>query len=233
MPAPRPLNRKALRGLALRWALSQGFKVAATGVALPSLKTRVDVAACKPEAPKRVKGKLALRAGATLLIECFHGKPRTSDELPEESALARLAELEQQRAVYEEAMRRSFPTLREGETLFPEFDVYRFQDVGSAEYAALLKEIELLSLQVHHGTRFGKLGRWPAANLRYVAAECGAVHLKELPAGWGLLERHGAELVPAVKAVWFDASEINRWTLMMRIAMRATQSAAESSTDMR
>jgi hypothetical protein len=47
-----------------------------------------------------------------------------------------------------------------------------------------------------------------------------------------LLERHGAELVPVVKAVWIDASEINRWTLMMRIAMRASESAADFAPDL-
>lgn len=227
MAARGHLKRKVLRGLALQWALKQGFRVAATDVALPSLKTRADVAACKPEAPKRVRGTVVLRAGATLLIECFHGSPRTGHELPQEDILARLAELEQQRAAHEDAMRRSFPTLREGETLFPEFDVYRFQDAGSAAYAAVMKEIDVLSMQIHHGTKLEKLSRWPAANLRYLAAESGVIQCSEVPAGWGLLERHGAELLPAVKAVWRDATEMNCWTLMMRIAMRATQSAAE------
>ena len=227
MAARGHLKRKVLRGLALKWALNQGFRIAATDVALPSLKTRADVAACKPEAPKRVKGTTVLRAGQTLLIECFHGGPRTGNEIPQETLLSRLAELELQKAAHEDAIRRSFPTLREGETLFPEFDVYRFQDAGSADYAALMKEIDVLSMRVHHGTKLEKLARWPAANLRYIAAEPGVIQSSELPAGWGLLERHGAELMPAVKAVWRDATEMNRWTLMMRIAMRATQSASE------
>ena len=232
MGARGHLKRRALRGLALRWALNQGFRVAATDVVLPSLKTRADVAACKPEAPKRVKGTTVLRAGQTLLIECFHGAPRTGEEIPQETLLARLAELELAKAAHEDAIRRSFPTLREGETLFPEFDVYRFQDAGSADYAAVIKEMDVLSMQVHHGTKLEKLARWPAANLRYVAAEPGLIQCSELPTGWGLLERHGVELVPAIKAVWSDATEVNRWTLMMRIAMRATESAAEFGSGM-
>ncbi len=232
MAARGHFKRRTLRALALKWAVQQGFKIAATEVSLPSLKTRADVAACKPEAPKRIKGALLLRAGATLLIECLHGRHRAGGEVQPEVILSRLAELEQQKEEHESAMRRSFPTLREGETLFPEFDIYRFQDAGSAAYDAVIKEIESLSAQLHNGTKLEKLARWPSANLRYLAAEQGAVQVHELPAGWGLLERHGAELVTVVKAVWIDASEINRWTLMIRIAMRASECAADFAPDL-
>ena len=232
MAARGHFKRRTLRALALKWAVGQGFKVAATDVSLPSLKTRADVAACKPEAPKRVKGVLQLRAGTTLLIECLPGRPRLGGDVQPEAILARLAELEQQKEQHESAMRRSFPTLREGATLFPEFDIYRFQDVGSDAYGAVIKEIDTLSMQIHHGTKLEKLARWPSANLRYLAAEPGTIQCHELPAGWGLLERKGAEMIPSVKAVWSEASEMNRWTLMMRIAMRASECAADFAADL-
>jgi hypothetical protein len=120
-------------------------------------------------------------------------------------------------------MRRNFPTLREGETLFPEYDVYRFQEVGWAPYEELLREIEQLSAQMHARTKFSRLTRWRGANLHYLVTEPEVAAPGEVPPGWGLLERREGEKLELVqKAVWIDAPEINRWTLLMRISMAAS-----------
>jgi hypothetical protein len=135
----------------------------------------------------------------------------------------RLQRLHEKRALYEESMQRHFPTLRQGETLFPEFDVYAFERAGFEPYEHISNEIRLLTRRLHQQTKFDKLLRWKAANVHYLVAEPGVVKSHELPDGWGLLIRRDCDLTLQVKATWQDASEHSRWQLFLRIAMSGTR----------
>ncbi|MEI6714898.1 MAG: hypothetical protein WCO60_14165 [Verrucomicrobiota bacterium] len=210
----------------MRWAIGQGFDVAALDVAVSQVGARIDVAACKIEPPRRVKGSTVLRAGPVMVFECkidradFLRDAKSEDLLREQ-----LMGLQKKRSEWEESLRREFPTLREGETLFPEFDVYRFQEVGGPQYQEWVREIEDITRQLYSKGKLSRILRWKGANLHYVVAEFGVVNVDELPAGWGLLEFDGIELLLRAKAVWQDASEVNRWWVTGKIAVAATRSS--------
>jgi hypothetical protein len=230
MAGRESFKHRALKALALRWTREQRFRIAAPEVYVPQFQARIDVAACKPEAPKREKGKLLLRAGTTVILECKQSRTDfLKDAKTEDGISLRLADLHKKRELYEASMRRNFPTLREGETLFPEYDVYRFQEVGWAPYEEVLREIQQLSSQMLERTKFSRFTRWKGANLHYLVTEPGVAEPEEIPPGWGLLMRINGETLDLIqKAVWMDAPEINRWTLMMRISMAASGIASTS-----
>ncbi|MEK0446266.1 MAG: hypothetical protein RLZZ399_1587 [Verrucomicrobiota bacterium] len=217
-------RHERLQRYAFRWALEQGFKVAALDVPVSRIGGRLDVAACKFEPVRRRRGTNVLRAASVIVFECKADRDDfLRDARSEEETRRELESLQKRRAQWEAALRRDFPTLREGETLFPEYDVYRFEEVGGAQYGDLMREIGELSQRLYVRSKFAKLARWKAGNLQYVVAESGVVRPEELPLGWGLLEPHvgGAEVV--VKAVWQDVPDANRWLVAMNVAEAVTQ----------
>ncbi|NBV85894.1 MAG: hypothetical protein EBS01_06455 [Verrucomicrobia bacterium] len=223
MAARGSSKRQNLKHLAFRWALEQRFGLASVDVKIPQLGARVHVAACRPEQPRRLRGRLVFKPAATAVFECKLSRADfLKDALSGESVRERLDLLHQKRVLIEETLRRDYPTLREGETLFPEYDMYRYTDVGGEAYNALVSEMNALASQLHIRTKFARLMRWRAANVLYVVAEPGVAFSHELPAGWGLLERHEDGLRTVVRAVWQDAPEAQRWNLMMRIGLSAS-----------
>lgn len=223
MGNPQSARLLLLKRLAFRWALGQGFRVAAVDLSLPQLKIRLDVAACKPEPPRRLRGKIHFKAGATAVFECKTSRAKFLKETRCEDAIqTRIEELQRQRLVCEESLRRNFPTLREGETLFPEYDVFKYRDVGWEPYNHLMDELDELTRKVRAKGKFAKLLSSRAASLHYLVAEPGVAAVHELPPGWGLLERRDASLELLVRAEWKDSTDLNRWNLMNRIALGAT-----------
>jgi hypothetical protein len=218
-----------LKRLAFRWALQQRFSLAALEVKVPQLGARVDVAACRPERPRKLRGRTVFKPGAIAVFECkstradFLKDARCEDFIREQLRILQLKRLE-----LEESLRRNFPTLREGETLFPEYDMYRYLDAGCAPYAELVAEMNALTAQLHGRSKFARLMRWNAANVLYVVAEQEVAFPQELPSGWGLLERRGEELFMVVRAVWQDVPELHRWNLMVRIGQSASAFLDES-----
>jgi len=214
-----------LKRLAFRWALEQRFRLASLDVKIPQLGARIHVAACRPEPPRRLRGRLVFKPGATAVFECKRSRADfLKDARSEESIRERLDVLHQERCVIEESLRRNYPTLREGETLFPEYDMYRYSEEGGGAYHELVSEMKALASQLHIRTKFARLMRWKAANVLYVVAEPGVAFPHELPVGWGLLECHQGELRTVVRAVWQDVSDVHRWNLMLRIGLSASDS---------
>ncbi|HEY2342300.1 MAG TPA: hypothetical protein VGH90_04680 [Chthoniobacteraceae bacterium] len=212
-----------LKRLALAWARTQGFRIAAPEVSAPSLGgCRLDAAAYRPE---RGKGSGSReRLGATVIFECkqaradFLRDSRSRDQIAE-----RLRKLHERKQTYEESMKLYYPSLRNGDALFPELDSYRFEASGYPPYEKLLAEIALLSRRLHAETKFARLFQWKAANLHYVVAEPGVVKAHELPAGWGLLVQREKSLELQTPAIWQEASDDQRWALLLRIAMSGTR----------
>jgi hypothetical protein len=212
-----------LQKTAFHWALDQGFRVAALDVRVAQIRARLDVAACKFEPPRKVRGANFLKAGPVVVFECKSDRADfLRDTRSEEQLREQLKGLHARRFILEESLRRDFPTLREGETLFPEYDVYRFENVGGSPYQELLGEIYEVSRQLYSKSKFAKMLRWKGANLYYIVAEEGIADPSELPAGWGLIEQRMAGAAVVVKAVWQDAPDANRWLVAARIAMAAT-----------
>ncbi len=219
-----------LKRLSLAWAQRHGFRIAAAEVSVPSLGgCRLDAAAYRAEFTQQ-RDKVTKRSvkmpclGATAIFECKSSRADfLKDSRCEERIAARLQKLHELRALYEASMQTHFPTLRQGESLFPEFDIYSFEAAGFEPYDKILAQIKTLSRRLHAQTKFDKLLRWKAANVHYVVADPGVVRTHELPAGWGLLVRKEQALDVVVKAVWQEASEHSRWQLFLRIALCGTR----------
>jgi hypothetical protein len=220
-------KHQKLQRAAFRWALGQGFGVAAMDVPLSSLGGRLDVVACRFEPVRRARGVNVLKSASVMVVECKADRDDfLRDARSEEELRKTLGDLQRRRSEWDASLRKEFPTLREGATLFPEFDVYRFQEVAGREYGELVGEIGRLSDQLYARSKFSKLQRWPGANLHYVAALEGVARPEELPQGWGLLEWHSGEMEVAVKAFWQDAPDANRWLVSMKTAACATEALA-------
>ena len=227
MAASETARHLALKRLSLEWAQRQGFRIAAAEVSLPHLRVRLDAAACRaPKRSERMAGPTgcAGAVGATAIFEC---KQQRADFLRDsrnsEAIGRRLAGLHARRELYEAAMPIHMPSLRKGETLFPEFDGCRFEVAGFQPYDQLMGEIQRLTGQLHGQTKFGNLLRWRAANLHYVVAEKAVAAAHELPTGWGLLLRHADELQLVAPATWQEIPDENGFQLLLRIAMCGTR----------
>ena len=68
----------ALKRVALEWAQQNGFRIAATEVALPNRDVRMDVAAYRPQRIKKQKGNRLVSCaaiGVTAIFECKVSTP--------------------------------------------------------------------------------------------------------------------------------------------------------------
>lgn len=231
MSASESARHLDLKRLALAWAQRHGYRIAGAEVGVPALGARLDVAAFRPagRSKRKVSGDAAAGIGTTIIFECKQGRADfLKDSRCAAQLAARLAKLHERRALYEEGMRPHWPSLSNGDTLFPEFDSYRFEAAGFEPYDKLIEELRMLSTRLHAQTKFAKLIRWRAANLHYVVAEEGVAKAHELPHGWGLLVRAGEALVVAVEPTWQDATEESRMGLLLRIAMAGTKAMNRS-----
>lgn len=220
-----------LKRLALAWAQQHSYRIASAEVGVPFLAARLDVAGFRPATvgkPRRATDSAA-GIGTTIIFECKQSRSDfRKDSRCAEQIAARLAKLHERRALYEESMRRHMPSLRNADTLFVEFDSYRFEAAGYEPYDRLVGELRTLSARLHAQTKFAQLIRWRAANLHYVVAEQGVAKPHELPHGWGLLVRAGEALAVAVEPIWQDATEEARLGLLLRIAMAGTKAVNRS-----
>jgi len=233
MPANESDRHRELKRLALVWAQLHGYRVAGAEISVPSLGARLDVAAFRPARGGVRKpagdsdGKTG--TGTTVIFECKQSRADfLKDSRCARQIAARLEKLHERRARYEETMRPLWPSLRNGDTLFPEFDSYRFEAAGYEPYDRLTGELRTLSARLHAQTKFAKLIRWRAANLHYVVAEEGIAKPHELPHGWGLLVRTGEALAVAVEPTWQDSTDEARMGIFLRIALAGTRAMNRS-----
>jgi len=234
MSASESDRHRELKRLALAWAQTHFYRIAAAEVSVPNLGARLDVAAYRPpfatkKAAREKGAREGVQVGTTVIFECkqsradFFKDSRCALQLS-----ARLARLHERRELYEESMRLHMPSLRNADTLFAEFDTYRFEAAGFEPYDKIVNELRALSARLHQQTKFAQLFRWRAANLHYVIAEEDVAKPHEIPYGWGLLIRRGDELVVVVEPTWQDATEEARMNLLHRIAMAGARAVNQS-----
>ena len=234
MPSSESDRHRELKRLALAWAQMHAYRIAAVEVSVPNLGARLDVAAYRPPFASKVARqerpeRAGVEVGTTAIFECkqsradFFKDSRCAAQLS-----ARLARLHERRALYEESMRLHLPSLRNGDTLFAEFDTCRFEAAGFEPYDKIVKEVRTLAARLHQQTKFAQLFRWRAANLHYVIAEEEVAKPHELPYGWGLLIRREDQLAVIVEPVWQDASDEARMNLLHRIAIAGSRAVNQS-----
>lgn len=232
MPSSETVQHRTLKRLALLWAQANGYVICAAEVSLPNLQFRLDVAGYKPAMalPSSTGAGAARRKvpslGTTAIFECKQARlDFVRDARCAQLMLLRLAKLEERKARSEEALKIHCPSLRNGDSLFAEYESYDFGRAGYEVYEKVLAEIRTISQRLYRETKFEKLYRWKAANLHYVVAEAGLIKAHEVPAGWGLLVREGPALELHIKPTWQDIAESGRLLLLQRIAQIATRSA--------
>jgi len=218
-------QHQRLKILALQWARDAGYRIGAEEVTVHEFRFRIDAAAYKPVAwtgqklqAESKQGKSPV--GATVIFECKQSRSDfLKDSQNESKTVETLARLHKRKKLYDEEMKVHYPSLRNGDSLFPELESYRLEDSGWEPYRKLVAEIGLLSRRLHEKTKFDKLTRWGAANVQYLVAEPEVAKPHELPTGWGMLVRQDAELVPVMRPQWIDVPPETRLMLLQRIAM--------------
>jgi hypothetical protein len=229
-PTPRSSESEAhqrLKVMSLQWAQQNGFRIAATEVVLPNRGVRMDVAAYRPQRIKKQKGNRMISCaaiGVTAIFECKVSTPDfRRDARSIIATLERLEVLHARKLKIEDELKIFYPSIRNGDSLFQEFETLNFQRPGYERYEKVIGEIRQLSQRLHENTKFEKLTKYGSANLYYLVADSGVFAQHELPADWGWLRPVGDELELVTKPIWHDAEDDQRLEFLHRIAMTATR----------
>jgi hypothetical protein len=206
-------THRRLKRLAILWAQAHGYAACAAEVSLPRCRYRADVAAYR-----------ARDGGVTAIFECKQVLPDLRrDNCRTAAARERLETVNRRRAVLEKHLRVHYPTLRAGESLFPEFDGHDFGAIEHHGYRRVIAEVAALQKRIRTGTKFECLTRYRCANLFFLVVPNELFRDAELPLGWGaLVEREGA-LQLHRKPVWHDSSPDQRLRMLQRIAAAGTR----------
>ena len=206
---------RQLKRLAVLWAQAQGYSACAVEVTLPRCRYRADVAAY------RARGN---EAGVTAVFECKQAlSDLRRDNCCSSSARERLVTVQKRRQVLEKHLRVHYPTLRGGESLFPEFDSPDFSAIEHRSYARVVRELGALQKRLHDGTKFECLTRYCCANLFFLVVPNELYREAEVPLGWGALVQNGDSLSVQQKPTWHDNSAEARLRFLQRIAVAGTR----------
>jgi hypothetical protein len=204
-----------LKRLAFLWAQAQGYSACAMEVSLPKCRYRADVAAYRL-APKRI--------GTTAIFECKQALcDLRRDNCRSDAARARLEMISQRRRLLEARLHEHYPDLRNGDSLFPEFDLPDFTVVGHRGYARLLRDLRALQNRLYDCTKFDKLLRYRCANLYLLVLPEELFRDSEIPIGWGALVESDGTLKLARKPIWQETTAECHIRLLHRIAVAGTR----------
>ncbi|HEY5035967.1 MAG TPA: hypothetical protein VII74_02405 [Chthoniobacterales bacterium] len=205
-----------LKRLALLWAQENGYPIAALEVSLPQCRYRADVAAYRPAKSNCL--------GLTAIFECKQSAPDLRrDDCRTLQALARLETIYRRRQILEKHLRVHYPTLRTGDTLFPEWDACDFGAIAHRGYTQVTRELHALQSQLRDGRKFEKLARYRCANLFFLVVPERLLREPEAPLGWGLLVECTGVLTLWRKPVWHDSPEAARLRVLQKIALAGTR----------
>jgi len=204
-----------LKRLAFLWAQTQGFSACAMEVTLPNCRYRADVATCRWRQNK---------IGSTAIFECKQALcDLRRDNCHSEAARRRLEAICKRRQLLETQLHAHYPNLRNGDSLFPDFDSQNFSAIGHRGYARLLRNLRGLQNRLYDCTKFDKLIRYRCANLFFIVLPEQLFRESEVPVGWGALVESDGALTLARNPIWQDAAAEDRIRLLHRIAMAGTR----------
>ena len=204
-----------LKELAFIWAQTHGFSACAMEVSLPRCRYRADVAGYR-SAPKQL--------GSTAVFECKQARcDLRRDDCQSESARQRLETMCNRRQILEARLRTHYPSLHNGDSLFPEFDSENFSAIGHRGYARLIRELRTLQNRLYDCTKFEKLIRYRCANVFFIVLPEELFCESELPVGWGALVETNDRLVLVRKPIWHEVTAANRLHVLHRIALSGTR----------
>ncbi len=214
-PRGETAAHQRLKRLALLWAQANGYSACATEVTLPQSRFRADVAAFRPAANA---------IGHTAIFECKQARPDLRRDNRSGAALRdRLKTLHKRRQVLEKHLRINYPTLRAGDSLFPEFDSHDFAAIEHHGYASVIRQMVALQNQLFEGTKFEKLLRYRCANVFFLVLPNEIFRPAEVPIGWGALVESAGSISLVHKPVWQETASENRLRFLQRIASAGTR----------
>lgn len=204
-----------LKRLAFLWAQAQGYSACAMEVSLPKCQYRADVAAYRL-APERI--------GSSAIFECKQALcDLRRDNCQSDAARQQLETICQRRQLLERRLRTHYPNLRNGDSLFPEFDLPDFTVIGHRGYTRLLRELRALQNRLYDCTKFDKLLRYRCANLYFLVLPERLFHDSEIPVGWGALVEADGALALVRKPIWHETTAEYHIRLLHRIAAAGTR----------
>lgn len=204
-----------LKRHALLWAQANGYSACAAEVSLPQCRYRADVAAYRPQ-PRQ--------AGVTAIFECKQAlADLRRDNCCSDATRERLRSINRRREVLEKHLRIHYPTLRTGDSLFPEYDSHNFSAVGHHGYGRVLREFTALQNRLNGGRKFECLVRYRCANLFFLVLPNELFRESEIPLGWGALIESNGSLTLVRKPTWHDSAAETRFRFLQRIATAGTR----------
>ena len=202
-----------LKRLAFVWAQANGYSACAMEVSLPRCRYRADVAGYRPGTRP-----------VTAIFECKQAlADLRRDNCNSESTRERLRSISRRRDVLEKHLRIHYPTLRTGDSLFPEYDSHNFSEIGHHNYARVLREFCALQARLNNGLKFECLVRYRCANLFFLVLPDALYTESIVPPGWGALIETNGSLLLARKPVWHDGLEEAPLRFLQRIALAGTR----------
>jgi hypothetical protein len=206
-----------LKRLAFLWAQAHGFSACAMEVNLPRCRYRADVAAY------RLQGK---QTGLAAIFECKQALcDLRRDNCDSESTRRRLDAICKRRQTLETRLRAHYPSLRNGDSLFPEFDSENFTAIGHRGYARLLRDLQTSQNRLYDCTKFDTLIRYRCANLFFLVLPEELFRDAEIPVGWGALVEWDGALTLSRRPVWHESHQENRIRFLHHVAAAATRVA--------
>jgi hypothetical protein len=207
---------RKLKQLAFLWAQENGYRLAALEVSLPKCRYRADVAAYCPQRNGTI--------GHTAVFECKQSAlDLRRDDCRSPQTIARLESVYRRQQILQKHLRVHYPTLRTGETLFPDWDDWNFAGIEHRGYRRVIRELTALQNQLRDGRKFERLSRYGCANLLYLVLPRELLRVSEAPLGWGLLVAEDGALRLERKPVWKESSEAARLRIVEKIAAAATR----------
>ena len=204
-----------LKRLAFLWAQAHGYSACAMEVTLPQSRYRADVAAYRPQ-PKKI--------GSTAIFECKQALcDLRRDNCHSNIARQRLEAICQRRQILETRLRVHYPNLRNGDSLFAEFDSHDFTAIGHRGYARVLSELKAQQNRLYDCTKFDKLTRYRRANLYFLVLPKELFRDSEVPVGWGALVESNGALTLMRRPVWQETTPENRIHFLQRVAAAGTR----------
>jgi hypothetical protein len=204
-----------LKRLALLWAQANRYTACAAEVSLPQCRYRADVAAYRSSPRER---------SVTAIFECKQALPDLRrDNCQTAATRERLTSVGRRRDVLERHLRVHYPTLRTGDSLFPEYDSHDFDAIGHRGYGRVLREFAALQNRLYGGTKFECIVRYRCANLFFLVLPNELFREAETPMGWGVLAESNGSLNLLRRPVWHDNAEDTRVRLLQRIALAGTR----------
>ena len=204
-----------LKRLAFLWAQAHGYSACAMEVTLPRSRYRADVAAYRPQAKK---------IGSTAIFECKQALcDLRRDNCHSNIARQRLEAICRRRQILETRLRVHYPNLRNGDSLFPEFDSHDFTAIGHRGYARVLSELKAQQNRLYDCTKFDKLTRYRRANLYFLVLPKELFRDSEVPVGWGALVESDGALTLMRRPAWQETTPENRIHFLQRVAAAGTR----------